>query len=76
MKTESFRGKIMKGLCPKCSELEGAKHVILGCGETTHLRMNLKGKKYLNYHKGLIIKNIINCNNSFFVKILEITCSK
>jgi siroheme synthase (precorrin-2 oxidase/ferrochelatase) len=34
-----------------CSELEDAKHVILGCGETAHWRMNLKWNKWLTYHK-------------------------
>jgi hypothetical protein len=48
------------------SELEDTKHVILGCTETAGWRVNLKCKKWLNYHEEFIIKKIMNCNNSFF----------
>lgn len=39
-KLKGYRGKAVKGLCPMCSELECAKHVILGCGETAGWRIS------------------------------------
>jgi hypothetical protein len=56
-KMNRYRGKATKGLCPTCSELENAKHVILCCGETADWRMKLKCKKWLNYREKFIIKH-------------------
>jgi hypothetical protein len=66
-KLKCYRGKAIKGLCLMYGKLQESKYVIFGCGETAGCRMNLKCEKWLNYHE-FIIRKIINCNNSFFVK--------
>jgi phage pi2 protein 07 len=48
--------------------LEDAEHVILGSGDIAGWRINLKCKKCLNQNGKFIIKKIINCKNSLFVK--------
>jgi hypothetical protein len=52
-----------KGRCPLCSEEDDPIHILLKCSETKKLRKFLS-KKWLRLNELIVLKKIINCNNS------------
>jgi hypothetical protein len=53
-----------KGRCPLCNEEEDPIHILLKCTETRKWREQFLNRKWLRLNELIVLKKIINCNNS------------
>jgi hypothetical protein len=57
-----------KGRCPLCSEEEDPIHILLKCSETRKWREQFLSRKWLRLNEWIVLKKIINCNNSIALR--------
>jgi hypothetical protein len=63
-KLRGMRKGFEKGRCPLCSEEEDPVHILLKCSETRKWREQFLSRKWLRLNELIVLKKIINCNNS------------
>jgi hypothetical protein len=59
------------GRCPLCSEEEDPIHILLKCSETRKWRDQFLSRKWLRLNELIVLKKIINCNNSIELRNIE-----
>jgi hypothetical protein len=52
------------GICPLCNEEEDPIHILLKCSETRKWREQFLNRRWLRLNELIVLKKIINCNNS------------
>jgi hypothetical protein len=63
-KLRGMRKRFKKERCPLCSEEEDPIHILLKCSETRKWRKQFLSRKWLRLNELIVLKKIINCNNS------------